>query len=380
VTRISIVLPYPVFGAAEDYALILACGVRRTAQEPVTILHLKGSIPPSAATTLDAAGVERKALSESDMNDIRKLRRILRSLGPEVVHVNQEFLPGMAAGLLLRHTPVVVTAHNPALQVRFSPRGRLLQRWTTPRVNAWIVLSERNAQLLAGRGGRPGGRNEQATGAVCTRSVRVIAPGLPIDRFDQPLSRADARRELGLPADAFILGTAGRLARQKRHDLLIGGAAKAANTVPDLYVAILGEGELREETQHVADELMPGRVRLLGHRPDVPRLLLAFDAFALPSDYEGLPFAILEAMAIGLPIIATDVQGSGEALTDGVNGILIEKGSSTELASAIERIAVDSTLAARLGEEAAASFRRHYTADRMVDETEALYRDVLRAR
>jgi glycosyltransferase involved in cell wall biosynthesis len=170
----------------------------------------------------------------------------------------------------------------------------------------------------------------------------------------------------------------GRLARQKRHDLLIRGAAAAASTVPDLYVAILGEGELREETQRLADELMPGRLRLLGHRADVAGLLPAFDAFALPSDYEGLSFAMLEAMAVGLPIIATDVQGSGEVLTDGVNGLLVPSGGIAELALAIRQVAQDPEVAVALGRKAAETFRLRYTADRMIEETHALYAEVCR--
>jgi glycosyltransferase involved in cell wall biosynthesis len=363
--RISIVLPYPVFGAAEDYAAILACGLQRAADVDVVVVFLDGSIPDATARAFAAADVDSVALSEGAMNSIRHLRRALLSIEPDIVHVNQVFLPAIMAGGLLSGSATIVTAHNPALRPTYSVRGRVLSAIGERSVDCWIVLSARNEALL---------RSAHST----TKQARVIPPGLPIDRFDRPLTRRDARHELALPLDGFILGTVGRLARQKRHDLLIRGAAAAASTVSDLYVAILGEGELREETQRLADELMPGRLRLLGHRADVARLLPAFDAFALPSDYEGLSFAMLEAMAVGLPIIATDVQGSGEALTDGVNGLLVPSGGIEELAFAIRQVAQDPEVAVALGRKAAETFQLRYTADRMIEETLALYGEVCR--
>jgi glycosyltransferase involved in cell wall biosynthesis len=360
--RVTLVLPYRVFGAAEDYATIVAFGVREVGLN-VTVLHLEGSVPDSVVGQFDAVGIQRVALSSSVMRSVRRLRQALRSTEPDVVHVNQTFLPAMVGAGLLSLCSTVVTAHNPALRPTYSTRGRALSAVADRCVDCWIVLSRRNHDLLR-------------AAHTSAKHVRVIAPGLPTDRFARPLSRDVARDALGLPADAFIVGTVGRLAPQKRHDLLIRGAADAEVAVSNLHVVILGEGELREQTKRLADEVMPGRVSLLGHRSDIPRLLLAFDVFALPSDFEGLPFAMLEAMAVGLPIIASDVQGSGEALIDGVNGLLIEKDSSTELATAIQRVALDRRLATSLGDEAASAFRRKYTSDRMVNETEMLYRDL----
>ena len=375
--KVAIVLPYAVFGAAEDYAaMILGCGLKAAGVE-VVVLHLKGSLPAEVVDAFEAAGVEDVSMSIDRMTSIRRLRQTLRSLDPDVVHVNQEYLPGMAAGALLRGTSVVVTAHNPALEVHFSMRGRLLRRWVTPRVDSWIVLSKRNALLLV-KNGRLRLRGEDITVAKGgPRSLRVIPPGLPPDRFDHTLSREAARRQLGLPEEGYIVGTAGRLAPQKRHDLLIQGAADAAASIPDLFVAILGDGELRAQTARMGEELLPGRVRLLGHRSSVPRLLPAFDVFVLSSDFEGLPFALLEAMATGLPIITSDVQGSGEAIKDNQNGLLIPAGSAEAITDALLRVARDPVLCQRLGAAAHESFTTSYTSDRMIDETLALYADLL---
>ena len=113
-------LPYPVFGAAEDYASILACGLQRTADVDVVVVHLDGSIPEASARGLDTADVDSVALSESAMNSIRHLRRALLSIEPDIVHVNQVFLPAIMAGGLLSGAATVVTSHNPALRPTYS--------------------------------------------------------------------------------------------------------------------------------------------------------------------------------------------------------------------------------------------------------------------
>jgi hypothetical protein len=109
--RVAIILPFAVFGAAEDYALILACGLQPTTCVDVVVVHLDQAVPEAAARALDAAGVESVAVSESAVNSTLRLRRTLRSIEPDVVHVNQVFLPAiMAAGLpsgsatVVRHT------------------------------------------------------------------------------------------------------------------------------------------------------------------------------------------------------------------------------------------------------------------------------------
>jgi glycosyltransferase involved in cell wall biosynthesis len=363
--KICLLLPYPVFGAAEDYALILARGLSRLLQVGVVVAHYEGSLSAAEIEGLSDANVTRLPLDGSVMSSVPKLRRALGPVQQTILHVNQPFLPGIATGASLPHVATVVTAHNPALQPVYSRRGRLLSKVAERRVDAWIVLSRRNEQLLR-------------TSLARVKSVSLIAPGLPTARFAKALSRSSARDKLGLPAGAFIVGTAGRLARQKRHDLLIRAAGRILNRVPNLHVAILGEGDLLAETEQLGSDLLKGRLHLLGHRADVPSLLPAFDVFALPSDYEGLSFAMLEAMALGLPIIATDVQGSGEALHKGDNGLLIENGSVEQLASAIECLAHNDRLAKALGKRAAETFWTYYTSDRMVEETYALYREVTR--
>jgi glycosyltransferase involved in cell wall biosynthesis len=361
--HILVLWPFPVLGAAEAYALTLAEGILGRGWK-LTLLVPNAVSIPGGGRAIESLGGEILAVPGSHLRSPFALRSLLRHVGADIVHVNDVFLPGIAASTHRGSGPTVVTCHTPALQVRYSRRGRALRRWSVPRVDAWIALTGRNAALLA----------EQHP--IATSRIRVIRPGLPASRFRFP-HPVDARRSLGLPDDAFVVGTAGRIAHQKRHDLLIRAAALASDQVPSLRVVVLGDGELRSEMEALAEATVPGRVLFAGHRNDVPALLPAFDVFCLPSDFEGLPFALLEAMATGRPIVVTDVQGSGEAIADGVHGLVVPPGAPEPVAGAIVRLASDPELAENLGRHAKARFFAEFTAGPMIDRTIDLYVELL---
>ena len=229
-------------------------------------------------------------------------------------------------------------------------------------VDAWITLSPRNAAL--------------ASKSTPVDRTYAIPPGLPPARFAAE-PRQDVRAKLGIPSNAFVVGSVARLSRQKRPDVLIEAARIAAREVPDLLLLFVGDGELRNEAQRLADELLDGRALFAGHRNDAVTLLPALDIFCLPSDFEGVPFALLEAMAMELAVIATDVQGSGEAIRDGEDGLLVPRGQPEMIADAILRLAREPGLRRALGRAAHSRFLEVFTADKMVDATVALYEEII---
>lgn len=353
------VQPFSVRGAAEDYLLTLAQGIAGDAT-PVTIAH-----PRSLEIGPNDAGIGMSPFEDQRTSDLGYLRRTLLALEPDIVHVNQVFLPALAA-LMGSRVPLVVTNHTPSLPTSLSYRGRALDLVGRARVDAWVVLSDTNRRLAAERWHR--GR------------IAVVPPGLPTERFADGLGQEDARAALGLPVDGLVVGSVGRLSHQKRHDVLIEATARASRGVEGVHLAILGEGELRSRTAALGAAALPGRFHLPGHRTDVPRVLPAFDVFAMSSDFEGLPFALLEAMAVGLPIVSTDVQGAGEAIRHEQDGLLVPRRDPVAFGDAIGRLLRDRELAARLGASAKERFLTEYTAERMVSRTEALYRDLLARR
>jgi glycosyltransferase involved in cell wall biosynthesis len=164
----------------------------------------------------------------------------------------------------------------------------------------------------------------------------VIPNGVDLNRFSKfNLQKGEARQMLGIPQDALVFGTAGRLIPVKRHDLLIQAASEVLNNGLDVYFLIAGEGSLEHELNRQIEELrVKGRVLLIGQKKDILKFLSAIDVFILTSDSEALPLALIEACAVSIPWIATSVGG----LKDDIwkeNGLLFHPGSVQELVDAI---------------------------------------------
>jgi glycosyltransferase involved in cell wall biosynthesis len=192
----------------------------------------------------------------------------------------------------------------------------------------------------------------------------------------QPI-RSDAtqlRQELGIAPGTPVIGTAGRLAHQKGLEFLVQAAEMLRPRFPDLKILIVGEGSEQAALQEMVDRAgLQENVRLLGLRMDIPDLLALFDIYALPSRWEGLPMAILEAMAAGLPIVGSAVGGVPTAVREGVNGFLVEPEDAASLAGALERLLNDPNLRRRMGEAGRKRYEASFTARQMTRRYEKLY-------
>jgi glycosyltransferase involved in cell wall biosynthesis len=294
-----------------------------------------------AAALGGEASLVQPHLQGFDAGSVRELVRILRRLRPEVAHVMDVWPQAVVAARLARVPRVLVTHHTPELPRRDNLAGRAWQRlgWLArPEV---IYTSESDRE----RDGR--------------RPSRVIALGIDLDRFD------GARPTL--ERDGPLVGNVARLAPQKDHRTLI----EAARLVPEAELVIVGDGELREELERLAEGL---RVRFLGARDDVPELLASFDVFAFPSLFEGLCLAVIEAQAAGVPVVATPVGGIRETVVDGETGLLVPTADPHALAAGIRRLLEDRPAAEAMAAEAKRRVRERFSIERMVDETLRLYR------
>jgi glycosyltransferase involved in cell wall biosynthesis len=170
---------------------------------------------------------------------------------------------------------------------------------------------------------------------------RLIRSGIEVEAFQSvELSQIEARQRAGLPQNAWIVGSVGRLSPQKAPDDLLAAFAQAFSSRLDAHLALVGDGPLRAALETQAQEAnLSERVHFLGLRRDVPELLRAFDCFALSSHWEGLPRTLPQAMAAGLPIVATRVAGVPDAVSNGENGLLVSPSAPDELASALLRLA-----------------------------------------
>jgi glycosyltransferase involved in cell wall biosynthesis len=183
---------------------------------------------------------------------------------------------------------------------------------------------------------------------------------------------------IGVPPDAFIVGQVGRLTRQKAPLDLLEAFERLARVRPDAHLVFLGDGPLRPVLEAGARSAgLEERVHILGMRRDVPQVLRAFDVLALASRWEGLPRVLPQAMAAGLPIVATRVAGVPEAVADGENGWLVEPGDADAFGERLLRLAADPGMARRMGEAGRAKVEE-FSADRMARQLERLYERLAR--
>jgi glycosyltransferase involved in cell wall biosynthesis len=227
-------------------------------------------------------------------------------------------------------------------------------------IDRYIAVSQHVAERLRERLGLPAAR------------IRVIPNAVPVGRP----ARRDVRLRASVAGDPGrpLVLTVARLHAQKGLPYLL----RAASAIPDAVFAIAGEGEEREALESLARSLgIAERVRFLGHRRDVAALLAACDVFVLPSLYEGLPLSVLEAMAAGAPVVATDIGGTNEALTNDDTGVLVPPADAAALARAIQALLADRERARRLAAAARQYVRRHHSAAAMADDVGRVYEELL---
>ena len=183
---------------------------------------------------------------------------------------------------------------------------------------------------------------------------------------------AGARAAVGLTAREFVILSVGRLTPQKGHDQLIRAVGMIAERHPEIRVLLAGDGPDRDQLEELAERLgIAAQVRLLG-RVDAPRRLhAASDLFAFPSRYEGTPLAMLEAMAGGLPVLATRFRGVDEVIEDGREGLLVDLGDAAGMADAIETLIADRSRLESMAVRSRSTVER-FSQDTMVKETLAV--------
>jgi glycosyltransferase involved in cell wall biosynthesis len=280
-------------------------------------------------------------------------RRAVDDARPDVVIAHNVGVTAATRLALLagrRRVPVVTVFHGVAAQ------DYRAAAWTLSVGSSEVVaVSEAIAQRLVAAGLR------RRRPTVIPNAV--TAPVLP--------DRAQARAGLGLPTDAPVALCAARLVDQKRHDVLLRAWA---DLPPNCLLLLAGDGPNRAALDELHARLGLGdRVRLLGNRSDVPLLLGAADVCTLASDWEGLPIFVLEALAAGRPVVATDVDGLREVLREG-GGALVAPRDPGALAQALQRLLTDDAARAVAGAAALQTVRRRYDPDHMVRAYDALLR------
>jgi glycosyltransferase involved in cell wall biosynthesis len=216
-------------------------------------------------------------------------------------------------------------------------------------------------------------------GVAPPEKVTVIPYGFDLDaRSDlRSESRAQRRAEVHAADDTLVVGFVGRLTPIKRPTDLVRTIAAVDG---DALLVVVGDGEGRAEAEQLASALhVAERCRFLGYRRDIGGWYGAFDAVLLSSANEGAPVVAIEALAAGRPVVATDAGGTRTVVDDGETGFLAPVGDVRALAAALDRLAGDPGLRARMGEVGARRMRERFSTERMVDDVERLYARILSA-
>ncbi len=204
---------------------------------------------------------------------------------------------------------------------------------------------------------------------VPENKIRVIFNSVDLERYRRPVDRDAVRDALGIPPDAPVMIVVATFKEQKGHRFLIEAAAPVVEAFPDLRILLVGDGELRRDMEARTKAAgLENTILFLGTRSDIPELLAASDIFVLPSLWEGLAMALVEAMASCKPIIATMVSGTTQAIENEKTGLLVPPGDPQALASAMVRVLERPEWAKQLGEAAGLKVEREFSAAKQVED------------
>ncbi|WP_438039288.1 glycosyltransferase [Sorangium sp. So ce128] len=348
-------------GGAEQVVVDLAASQRAAGHDVLAVAIAEDPDGPRAEQ-LRRRGVEVHLVPKCpgfDATITARLAALFATKGVTLVHAHNHLslIYAAPAGWLHR-VPVIHTKHG----VSQDMQGRSwLRRAASAFVDAHVAVSQPTAAVVLGRR------------EVDPPKLHVVVNGIDLSRFaPDPAARARVRAELAIPRDAWVVGSVGRLSPVKNHALLVRAAATSLPR--NGRVLLVGEGAERGRLDALARELgVSERVLFAGERHDVPALLAALDVFALPSLSEGLPLALLEAMAAGLPAVATDVGGVSTVLVHGETGYLVPSDEVAPLAARLSELHANPARAAQMGRSGRMLALRRYSAIRMAERYMDLY-------
>jgi glycosyltransferase involved in cell wall biosynthesis len=347
-------------------------GVRREQRVSVVCLERPGVL----AGEVEAAGARVHSLGKprgKSRITIQRAVEVFGRLQPDVLHTHQVgalWHLGQAAGHV--SLPVVHTEHSDQVLLArgfvAQLKARLMWRRVAALADRFCCVSEDIA------------RSARRWATVPRQKIEVVPNGIDVTAFTAPASVADIRLSLGIPAGALVVGSVGRLVEVKRHDLLIEAFAdlQERGRLNNTWLLIVGDGPERDRLQRLAADFGVGELTIFaGYQAEPERLLRAMDLFALTSRHEGLPLALLEAWAAGVPVVASSVGAIPQTVVHGVSGMLFPSGDRESLVTTLETLLESPSLMGQLGRRGQARAQHRYSLTRMADDYERCYRSVL---
>lgn len=354
-------------GGTERVVLQLIEGLDRRVWRPVLFYHQSAGLAPVLARARQLHVETRPVPRMETVKDIARLPewiRTIRDERPAVLHAHLLWPLSCKYGLLastLAGVPAVVATAHLFMDVSSKPVVRIQPRAIAVIVDRYLAVSQCVARQL------------RQSFRIPSRKIEVVRNGIDLARF-RASPNAGVRASLTGGDDRPVVLTVARLEAQKGlHDLI-----DAAQRVPGALFVIAGDGpdrprlEARARSQGIGD-----RVRFLGYRDDIPELLASSDVFVMPSLYEGLPLAVMEAMAAGTPVIATAIGGTDELVADGETGVLVPPADPPALAVALRTLLDDPDRANAMASAAQRLAHQEFGCARVVQRVGEVYEELL---
>lgn len=350
-------------GGGETHVLDLVQALDKTRFEPVVLSFTPGPMIDRLATM----GIPTHVIETERPFDVTKwgqVRQLLAREKIDLVHAHGTRAHSNTCWAARRlGLPILYTVHGWSFHTDQAPLLRrayqLTEKWLMGQADLTICVSESNQ------------REGQAFSAMA-RSV-VIKNGINLQRFDPSQPHPDVRAELGIAPDVLLVGYIARITAQKDPFTLLRAVAALPEALKVKFL-LVGNGDLKAQAQQLARELnIEPRVVFTDFRQDIPAVLQAIDIYCLPSLWEGLPIGVLEAMAMGKAVVASDLAANREVITPGESGLLVPPQAPAQLAAALQELAADLGLRRRLGARAYQTIRASFTVEEMTRQVERHY-------
>ena len=372
--RVAHIIKVTRISGAERHLLVLLTGLRERGVDARLIILVERDKPMD---DMMAEAREREIpvcriviRRDYDLPLLWKLRGALREIQPDIVHTHlvHADMFGYFAAKLSGVQRIVSSRHNDD-QFRYRPRWRRINRRMWRSFDAGIAISEAIKRFTI------------EVEAASADKISVVHYGIDfawLSDDDIEAARQHLRAALGVDADALLLGIVCRLVEQKGIPYALEALRRLRAEYPQAHLVIAGDGEKAAELRRLAAALgVADRVHWLGWRSDAADLMAAFDVLLVPSLWEGFGLVLLEAMSRRVPVIASRVSAIPEVIVDGESGILIPPRDVDALTQAIARLLTDRALRKYMGLLGAARLEEHFSVERMITSTLAVYERLL---
>jgi glycosyltransferase involved in cell wall biosynthesis len=337
-------------------------GLRALGHRATLVLHPDGELRHRMQEELDL--VPLAVHGEIDLGAAWRLSQVIKRLEPQIIHAHDPHAVAMVSTALAITTPTIRPPVVASRRIEFRIAQNSFSRWKYSKVDCFIANSAAIRDQLIADGIQPA-------------KIMVVHEGVDVERIVSIVS-VNLHAEFYLPTHAPVVGNVAALVPHKGQHDLIEAAALVVHAVPDARFVIVGDGELRESLERqIQEKHLERHVFLTGFREDALKLTTGFDIFAISSISEGMCTALVDAMAASKPTVATAAGGIPEVLVDNETGYLVEPGDHVAMAARLIDLLKDKSLRNRMGVAALKRAREHFSVEKMVNGTAAVYKHLI---